>query len=348
MPRSPLRAAAALALCLLAPVAQAAPPASYFPAENRDTTCAPCRDFDQFANGGWRARFVMPAAYSRYGAFTEVADRNQQVLLGIVTADAAKKAKPGSDEAKLGDYWSSCMDSASAEKAGLTPVQPLLTAVDGMTSTADLAKQVAWFHAHGVGTLFGYFGNQDAKHSDRFIAHAGQGGLGLPDRDYYTKQDSASKALRVEYVAHMARVFVLAGEDAAAAAKHADDVMALETALANASMTNVQRRDPNATYHVMPADSLLLLTPRFRLERLLRRPDEEPGRRQRDAARLLQGRERTDRQRRRSTTWKAYLRWAALLATPRRRSRRRSETRISGSRSCCPARRSSSRAGSAA
>ena len=260
MPRSPLLVAGALATLFLA---QAAPAASLFPADNRDTTCAPCRDFDQYANGGWRAHFVMPASYSRFGAFTEVADRNQQVLYGILTRDAAKQSKPGSDEAKLGDYWSSCMDSTAAEQAGLAPVQPLLIGVDGMSSTADLAREVAWFHAHGVGALFGFFGNQDAKHSDRFIAHASQGGLGLPDRDYYTKQDSASRALRTQYVAHIARVFVLAGEQAPAAAKHADDVMALETALANASMTNVQRRDPNATYHVMPTDSLLLLAPHF-------------------------------------------------------------------------------------
>jgi putative endopeptidase len=260
MSRPPLLIAVAFAALLVAPAAQGA---SFLPASSRDTTCAPCRDFDQFANGAWRATFVMPAAYSRFGAFTEVSDRNQQLLLGIVTQAAVKRAKPGSDDARLGDYWSSCMDSASAETAGLTPVQPLLTAVDGMTSTNDLARQVAWFHAHGIGTLFGYFGNQDAKHSERVIAHASQGGLGLPDRDYYSKQDSASKALRLEYVAHIARVFVLAGESSVAADRHAEAVLALETALAAASMTNVQRRDPNATYHVMPADSLALLAPRF-------------------------------------------------------------------------------------
>ncbi|HEY6195008.1 MAG TPA: M13 family metallopeptidase [Candidatus Eisenbacteria bacterium] len=308
MPRSPLAAAALLAALLLVPAARAD---SLFPAENRDTTCAPCRDFDQFANGGWRSRFVMPAAYSRYGAFTEVADRNQEVLLGIVTRDAAKQAKPGSDEAKLGDYWTSCMDSTAAEQAGLAPVQPLLTAVDGMTSTADLGRQVAWFHAHGVGTLFTFSGNQDAKHSDRFIAHAGQGGLGLPDRDYYTKQDSASRALRTEYVAHMARVFGLAGEEAGAAAKHADDVMALETALANASMTNVQRRDPFAIYHVMPADSLVLLAPRFGWKDYfagrMKNPDivnvTQPDFFR--AVNVLIGTVPLD-------TWKAYLKWAAL------------------------------------
>jgi predicted metalloendopeptidase len=88
------------------------------------------------------------------------------VLLGIVTRTAAAKNAPGSDAAKLGTYWSSCMDSTAAEKAGLTPVQPLLTAVDGMRDTKDLARQVAWFHAHGVGTLFGWYANQDAKRSE--------------------------------------------------------------------------------------------------------------------------------------------------------------------------------------
>jgi len=260
VPRASALVASLIFAVLAAPAAQAA---KHFDKGDQDTTCAPCKDFDQYANGGWRAKFVMPASYSRYGAFTEVADRNQQVLLGIVTKAAAAKAKAGSDQAKLGDYWSSCMDSTAAEAAGLKPVQPLLTAVDGMASVSDLGRQVAWFHAHGVGAVFAWFGNQDPKNSDRFIVHAGQGGLHLPDRDYYTKTDSASKALRVEYVAHIARCFALAGEAASAASRDADAVMTLETALANASMTNVQRRDPNATYHVMPTDSLMLLMPRF-------------------------------------------------------------------------------------
>src|SRR5262245_119421 len=255
MHRSPLPCLVATLLLLAAPASRAE---KHFDPADRDTTCAPCRDFDQFANGGWRAKFVMPASYSRFGAFTEVADRNQQVLYGIVTKAAAAKAKPGSDQAKLGDYWSSCMDSVAAEAAGMKPVQPLLTAVDGMASVSDLARQVAWFHAHGVGALFGWFGNQDPKNSDRFIVHASQGGLHLPDRDYYTKTDSASKALRVEYVAHITRSFALAGEAAAQASRDADAVMAIETALANASMTNVKRRDPDATSPVLPTESLML------------------------------------------------------------------------------------------
>jgi len=298
-----------LAGLLLAPAIQADPLAD---ASNRDTTCSPCRDFDQFANGGWRAKFVMPAAYSRYGAFTEVSDRNQQILLGIVTKAAANsKAKPGSDEAKLGNYWSSCMDSTAAEKAGVAPLQPLLTAVDGIKSTKELARQVAWFHANGIGTAFGWFGNQDPKNSSRVIAHASQGGIQLPDRDYYLKTDSASVALRTEYVAHMGRMFVLIGQDEAAARAHADGVMALETALAKASMTNVQRRDPNATYHLMPVDSLQLLTPNFvwkdYFDGRLKHPDVVNVM-QPDFFRAFD-------QLISSTpidTWRDYLRWAAL------------------------------------
>jgi predicted metalloendopeptidase len=297
------------AICLLAGTAAHA--AKHFDASDRDSTCAPCKDFDQFANGGWRARFVMPASYSRFGAFTEVADRNQQVLYGIVTKAASSQPKPGSDQAKLGDYWSSCMDSTAAEAAGMKPVQPLLTAVDGMASVSDLARQVAWFHAHGVGAVFVWFGNQDPKNSDRFIVHAGQGGLHLPDRDYYTKTDSASKALRTEYVAHVARCFVLAGEDAPAAQRHADAVLSLETALANASMTNVQRRDPNATYHVMPTDSLMLVVPRFTWTDYFAGRTKKPdivNVTQPDFFKavneLIAGTSLED--------WKAYLRWTAL------------------------------------
>jgi putative endopeptidase len=307
MSRSPLLLAAA-ALALLAAPARAD---RYLAPTDRDSTCSPCRDFDRFANGAWRDRFVIPAAYSRYGAFTEVADRNQKTLLAIVTKAASTKPKPGSDEARLGDYWASCMDSAAAEKAGLAPLQPLLTAVDSMASTAEVARKVGWFHAHGVSALFGYFGNQDPKASDRFIAHASQGGLGLPDRDYYTKTDSASQALRAEYVAHMGRMFALAGEDAATANRHAADVMALETALANASMTNVQRRDPKATYHLMPADSLVALTPRLRWEDYFaargKRPPEVNVQQPAffaEVDRLLADVP--------LETWQAYLRWNAI------------------------------------
>ena len=327
--------ALAAALLLAAPVAARAD--AYLDASGRDTTCAPCHDFERFTNGAWRDRFEIPAAYSRYSAFNEVADRNERVLLGIVQRAAARRGRPGSDEAKLGDYWSSCMDSATAERAGLRPVEPLLAAVDGMTSPAGLARQVAWFHAHGVNALFGFFGNQDAKNSARVIAHASQGGLGLPDRDYYTKTDAASQALRAEYVAHVGRMFVLAGEDEAGARRHADEVLALETALAGASMTNVQRRDPRAVYNLLAPDSLARLSPRFVWADYFagrgRRPAEvnvmQPGFFGAVDS-LIAGVP--------LATWKAYLRWHALsdaaptLASAFADETFRFEHRLSGAR----------------
>jgi putative endopeptidase len=231
-------------------------------ASDFDQTCAPCKDFDQYANGGWTARTKMPPGYTNYGAFDELYDRNEAVLRKILEKVAADtKAAPGSDRARLRDYYSSCMDSAGAEKAGGKPIAGLLADVDGMGSVKDLGQQLGWMHANGIGAVFAFFAAQDPKQSENVIAFAGQGGLGLPDRDFYTRTDSSSVATRATYVRVTANLLKLSGEDAATAQKHADAVMALETALANASMTNVQRRDPKATYHKMPWDSLALLAP---------------------------------------------------------------------------------------
>ncbi|HEV2104264.1 MAG TPA: M13 family metallopeptidase [Candidatus Eisenbacteria bacterium] len=270
-------AAGVLALVALHPApvhaaakpAHAKPPATAKPAAvekapfqraDMDTTCAPCRDFDQFANGGWYQHATMPPSYARYGSFEELRDHNQDILHGILEK---LRAAPPADahRRKLADYYSACLDSDAAEAAGAGPMQPLLTAIDGMKGAGDLGREVAWLHAHGVPGLFGFFANQDPRHSADEIAFASQGGLGLPDRDYYLKTDSASAATRDAYVAHMGRMFELLGESATDAAAHAGRVMAIETALAGASMTNVQRRDPIATYHKMPADSLGLLAP---------------------------------------------------------------------------------------
>jgi len=250
---------AALAVSLLL-----AAPARAGDAADFDKTCAPCKDFDQFANGGWTARTRMPPGYTNYGAFDELYDRNEAVLRKILEKAAADKSAPaGSDRARLRDYYSSCMDSAGAEAAGGKPIAGLLADVDGMASVQDMGRQVGWLHANGIGAVFAFYSAQDPKQSESVIAHLGQGGLGLPDRDFYTRTDSSSAATRATYVRVTANLLKLAGEDAAAAQRHSDQVMALETALATASMTNVQRRDPKATYHRMPLDSVALLAPSF-------------------------------------------------------------------------------------
>ena len=260
---NPLRHLTALLLLATALPAGAASVRTFEPADF-DTTCAPCRDFDQFANGGWKKRTPMPAGYSNYGSFDELYDRNEAVLRRILESAAADRAaKPGSDRARLRDYYTSCMDSSGAEREAGKPVAGLLADIDGITARTDLARRLGWLHAHGVAGMFGFFSAQDPKHSEAVIAVVSQGGLGLPDRDYYLRTDSASAATRAVYLRSTTNLLLLAGDDDATAPRHASEVMALETSLAQASMTNVQRRDPKATYHKMPWDSLQALSPSF-------------------------------------------------------------------------------------
>ncbi len=258
-------AAAALALARAAPAAAASKAATVFPPANFDTTCAPCRDFDQFANGGWKRTAVIPPTNANWGAFAILAENNTAAVQGLLEAAARDAAaKPGTPQRMVGDYYSACMDSAEAERAGLKPVQPLLDAIAGMKSKSDVAAQVAWLHAHGLrGTLFAFGAEQDLRNSDRMIANVGQGGLSLPDRDYYLKTDPASRALLAAYAEHVAATFALAGDDTATARAAASRVVAFETALAKGCLTNVQRRNPSASYHFQPMDSLLALTPSF-------------------------------------------------------------------------------------
>src|SRR5262249_52531245 len=163
-----------------------------------------------------------------------------------------KAAKPESDTGKLGAYWCACMDSAAVDAAGSKPIEPLLAQAAGLKSTKDLAATIAFLHDRSTSqfsvALFGFRVMQDPKSSELQLAFPLPSGLGLPDRDYYPRTDSAAVETRSRYVAHLQRYFVLAGDEAERARDEARRVMALETAMANASMTAVERRDPNATY----------------------------------------------------------------------------------------------------
>jgi predicted metalloendopeptidase len=249
------------------PMSKAPPKSMTMPALSRgnlDTTCAPCKDFNRYANGGWIDANTIPPAYSTWGSFSVLAERNRDVLHGILEHAANdKSAAPTSPSGMLGNYWCACMDSAAADAAGAKPIQGMLAELDAIASSKDLPARVAALHASGLSGMFSFRSEQDAKRSDLQIAGVGQGGLGLPDRDYYLRSDSAAVATRARYAEHIAKTFELLGDSPDKAKAAADAILGLETSLAKASMTNVQRRDPNAVYHKLPVDSLRALTPDF-------------------------------------------------------------------------------------
>ncbi len=218
---------------------------------NFDTTCAPCRDFFTCANGGWLKRASIPGDQPGWGAFNELQEQNFEALRDVLTTAAANARTTGDpDLRKLGIFYGTCMDSAGVEAAGVKPLAPDLARIRAVRDRRELHAAIAHLHRIGVPAAFVFRSTQDAKNSARVIAEAYQGGLALPDRDYYTKEDSASKALLSKYEAYVARMFVLAGRSEAAASHAARAVLSIESALAHASMTPVEQRDPEAVYHL--------------------------------------------------------------------------------------------------
>jgi len=291
---------------------------------NLDTTCAPCRDFYRWSNGGWLARNPVPAAYGSWGSFDELRDKNQAVLRSVLeeAAAGAGRAPAGSNARKLGVFYAACMDSASAERAGAAPLAEALAAIERIDSRAALQAQVTRLQGMGLGGMFGFSAQQDARNSTRVIAVTGQGGLGLPDRDFYTRPDSAALKIRAAYREHVARMLVLTGATPARAAAAAGRVLAIETALANASMTRVAQRDPNAVYHKMSVAQLQALTPGWQWATYLRdrgaRGVDSVNVRQPEFFRALDGMLAAVP----LAEWKAYLRWhLARAAAPALSSR---------------------------
>jgi putative endopeptidase len=232
-----------------------------------DKNTSACADFYQYANGTWLKNTEIPPAYSTWGSFNVLAEYNRKVLREIVE-EAAKKnnAVKGSTEQKIGDFYASCVDEAKREAEGMKPLVPELARIDKIKDLKEVQAQVAYMHRHGINTLFGYGSLPDLKNSSMVLAAAGQGGLSLPNRDYYTKTDEKSVKLRDDFVKHVANMFQLVGETADQAAKDAQTVLTLQTRLAQNSRTPIELRDPTTQYHMMNAAQLKELTPNFSWE----------------------------------------------------------------------------------
>ena len=233
-----------------------------------DKSVDPCSDFYTYSCGGWQKKNPIPPDQTSWNAYSKLQDDTWVVLREILESAAAPSSSGNAPRQKIGDYYAACMDEQAVEKAGITPLNPQLDSITKLRSKAELANVVsaivpeAGFFGR-ENALFAFRSDQDFKDSSQVIAEADQGGLGLPDRDYYLKDDPKSQELRKAYVAHVQKVFELLGDTPALAATETQSVMRIETALAKGSMTRVERRDPKKLYHKMTRQELESLTPSF-------------------------------------------------------------------------------------
>ena len=244
---------------------QPAPELRVFDPSLIDASVDPCDNFYQFSCKRWFARNPLPADQTSYGRFTELYELNRLHLKQILEDVSAPAATRSANEQKIGDEYATCMDTAAIDRKGIAPLQPELDRIAALKSKADLPALVAHLHTIGVNAFFGMGSGQDFADSASVIVNYGAGGLGLPERDYYTRTDAKTVEQRQQYLAHVAKILTLAGEPEAQAAKDAQIVLKLETRLAEASLTVTEQRDPQNLNHPTDVATMAKSLPNFSL-----------------------------------------------------------------------------------
>lgn len=234
-----------------------------FDTSRMDRSVEPCNDFFQYANGTWLKNTQIPASESRWGTFNMLADSNNALLKSILEKAAGSDSALGTDRQMIGDLYATCMDEASIEKAGTTPLKPFLADIDAVRNIPDVIKQIARMHSAGLPVVFGFGAGPDLKNSGVVIVNAAQGGLSLPNRDYYTKEDAKSVEIRAKFVEYATNMFKLLGDSPETAAANAAKVMDLQMRLARASISPVEMRNPDNRYNKMSLAAAQELAPVF-------------------------------------------------------------------------------------